>query len=335
MATVLNKRDVALQAASPRTVTVNLGSTVNVDGTVAGANAATVVSNASTGASHAGSTGNPHSADLDDIANGVTYFRTNANQVTGAGRAYNALDSSNEYVKSLTSTKLTVVGSNPTTGWVGDANGIRMYQGGTLKVNIPVSGSPSFTGDISGGSNINITGQGRFDGATTEGGVTYAGVFNSSGGSAHGIGGWSTTGLGVWGNATSGSGVFGSASTGTGVKAQATGSGTALQVIGPMTITSTALVSNLNADRVDGYHASSFAKLSGGNTFSGDQTFSNNITVTGLVRGGDFRTDQAAVTGTATATFPGNNKPGSTTTVKFVPFTVNGVFGHMAWWPNV
>ncbi|MDV6347465.1 hypothetical protein R2083_08050 [Nitrosomonas sp. Is35] len=286
---------------------------------------------------------------MDDIANGITYFRTNANQVTGAGRAYNALDSSNEYVKSLTSTKLTVVGSNPTNGWVGDANGIRMYQGGTLKVNIPVSGSPDFTGDISGGSNINITGTGKFNGLTLSSGNNYAGVFNESQNAPYGLIGWAgTNGIGVSGAAagagvssfgvsgtnSSGVGVIGSATNGTGVRASAS-LGTALDVVGKMKISSTALVSNLNADQVDGFHASSFAKLSGGNTFSGDQTFPNNITVTGLVRGGDFRTDQAAVTGTATATFPGNNKPGSTTTVKFVPFTVNGVFGHMAWWPNV
>ena len=340
MAAVINKRDAALQAASPRTITVNLGATVNVNGLINGTAANTVVSNANTGATHAGLVGNVHnvnlsqiSGDLDSIANGVTYFRTTANQVSGAGRAFNALDSSNEYIKSLVSTKMTVVGANPATGIAIDANGIRMYQSSTLKVNIPVSGYPSFTGDISGGSNINITGQGRFGGSTTEGGVTYAGVFNASGGSTHGVGGWSTTGLGIWGNATSGSGVFGSATTGTGVKAQATGGGTALQVIGPMTITSSALVSNLNADMVDGLHASSLAKISGGNSFSGNQYVTGgNLDVSGWVQCDNFRIDQTPSTGAATATFPGNNKPGGATTCQWMTINMNGTTKYIPVW---
>lgn len=309
------------------------GTAANITANINGTSASTITG-------HVSATGNVHNVDLsqitgdlDDISNGVTYFRTTSNQVTGAGRAYGALDSSNEYVKSLTSTKLTVVGANPSTGWVGDTNGIRMYQSGVLKVNIPVSGSPSFTGDISGGSNINITGQGRFGGSTTEGGVTYAGVFNASGGSTHGVGGWSTTGLGIWGNATSGSGVFGSATTGTGVKAQATGGGTALQVIGPMTITSSALVSNLNADMVDGLHASSLAKISGGNSFSGNQYVTGgNLDVSGWVQCDNFRIDQTPSTGSATATFPGTNKPGSTTTCEWVTINLNGTNKYIPVW---
>ncbi|NBQ68746.1 MAG: hypothetical protein EBU46_07910 [Nitrosomonadaceae bacterium] len=177
--------------------------------------------------------------------------------MTGAGRAYNALDSSNEYVKSLTSTKLTVVGSNPTTGWVGDANGIRMYQGGALKVNIPVSGSPSFTGDISGGANIDITGTAKFAGSTNSGGVLYCGVFNDGGSVAGGLlakgansGGFGVHGkivsgsllsVGVKGENTGGRGVEGSATSGVGVYATAT-TGTALSVVGPMTITSSSCI---------------------------------------------------------------------------------------------
>ncbi len=39
--------------------------------------------------------------DLDDVPNGSTYFRTTANQVTGAGRAYTAINSSNNLVTSV------------------------------------------------------------------------------------------------------------------------------------------------------------------------------------------------------------------------------------------
>lgn len=324
--------------------TANL--TANINGTAA---------SAITG--HLSSTGNVHSVDLsqisgdlDDISNGSTYFRTSANQVTGAGRAYNALDSSNEYVKSLTSTKLSVVGSNPSTGWVGDSNGIRMYQSSVLKVNIPVSGSPSFTGDISGGSNIDISGSAKFNGYTNVSGSSYCVSINGSGiqdsglyviaktgsgnaavdavgpGGADGVFGTSSTGVGVNGFATGAAGV--------GVAAVNSGGGTALSVTGLMTINNTTLITNLNADYVDGYHASSLAKLSGGNAFSGTQSITGGLYVTSLMECGSIRVDQTATTGAATATFPGNNKPGSTTTCKWVPFNANGTDGHIAWWAS-
>lgn len=271
MAAVINDRDVSLQAATPRVVPVNLGSTVNVDGSVAGQNAATVVNNAATAAAHAASTGNPHgvtltqiAGDLDDIADGSSYFRTNANQVSGAGRAFNALDSSSEYIKSLKSTKLTLAGTAPSTGWVGDSNGIRMYQAGVLKVNIPVSGDPSFTGDITGGSTIDITGAGRFQG--NDAGIAL--VVNSSlNATVRAIDAYAAgpTGVAIVGTATasSQSGISGLATSvnAKGVTASNTAGGTALQVTGKMTINNTTLVSNLNADMVDGKHATSLCSI--------------------------------------------------------------------------
>lgn len=271
MATIINERDLALQGAVTRTVSVNLGPNVNVDGTVGGTPASTVVSNAATAAAHAASSGNPHgvtltqiSGDLDDINNGVTYFRTNANQVTGAGRGFNALNSSSEYIKSLKSTQLTVVGSNPSTGWVGDVNGIRMYQSGTLKVNIPVSGDPYFEGNISGGSSIDITGAGRFQG--NSGGSAL--IVNSSGnatGRAIDSFASGTLGSAVFGTATASSqiavGGLATSVNAVAVSASNNAGGTALRVSGNMTITSTVQVSNLNADMVDGKHASSLCSV--------------------------------------------------------------------------
>lgn len=338
MAAVINKRDAALQAASPRTATVNLGSTVNVNGTINGTAAGTVVTNAATGASHAGSVGNPHSADLDDIANGVTYFRTTANQVTGAGRAFNALDSSNEYIKSLVSTKMTVVGADPATGIAIDANGIRMYQSSALKVNIPVSGAPSFTGDISGGSNINITGQGNFAGSSTNSGLIAALFANMGSSATHGVvGAAGASGMGVYGiaNGSSRYGVYGEgqSSTSVGVRARNLSSGTALEVTGPMTISSATLVSNLNADMVDGLHASSLAKISGGNSFSGNQYVTGgNLDVSGWVQCDNFRIDQTPSTGSATATFNGTNKPGFASTNEWLVLNMNGITKYISVW---
>lgn len=356
MSAVINYADTILQAASPRIVTVNLGAGVNVNGTVNGVSASTVVNNAQTGASHASSIGNVHNVsfsqiagDLDSISDGVTYFRTTQNQKTGAGRAFSALDSSNDYIRSLVSTKMTVVGANPATGIAIDANGIRMYQSSALKVNIPVSGAPSFSGDITGGSNLNITGQATFGGNVTSDSTTWSAVCNPSGASTGGIIGWAgSAGAGVRGNcvssisssrgvegiAGSGTGVYGVASTGIGVKAQVTGSGTALQVIGPMTISSTTLVSNLNADMVDGLHASSLAKISGGNSFSGNQYVTGgNLDVSGWVQCDNFRIDQTPSTGSATATFTAGSKPGSSTAVKWIAVNANGSNGYMPWWP--
>ena len=349
MAAVINKRDAALQAASPRTITVNLGATVNVNGLINGTAANTVVSNANTGATHAGLVGNVHnvslsqiSGDLDSIANGVTYFRTTANQVTGAGRAFNALDSSNEYIKSLVSTKMTVVGSNPTTGIAIDANGIRMYQSSTLKVNIPVSGSPSFSGDITGGSNISITGTGTFDGSSSDAGSLTSLLANPSRSRPSGVRAYSgsTGGNGIYGNAdnSSGSGYGGFfrrqvGSSGAAVHAESSTSAPALEVVGTMTISGTTLVSNLNADMVDGLHASSLAKISGGNSFSGSQYITGgNLDVSGWVQCDNFRIDQTPSTGSATATFSGTNKPGGATTNQWMAINMNGTTKYIPVW---
>jgi hypothetical protein len=53
-------------------------------------------------------------------------------------------------------------------------------------------------------------------------------------------------------------------STAIGVVAKNTGSGTALSVEGPMTMTNTTLVTNLNADQLDGKHASAFVEIASG-----------------------------------------------------------------------
>lgn len=299
MATIQNAKDVFLQAATPRQIVVTVPST-NVTGQVDGVAASTVKNNAATAAAHASSTGNPHgvsltqiAGDLDDIADGSTFFRTTANETTGAGRAFSALNSSSEYIKSLKSTQLTVVGSNPSTGWVGDANGIRMYQSSVLKVNIPSSGTPYFSGDISGGANINVTGQGIFKGTSISGTGRHAAILaNENGAEQYGIVGYAASGSqyvgvfgdasgksadGVWGTATlSGKvGVVGTNNTSGGFGLQgSSSSGTALLVSGRMQISSTTLVSNLNADMVDGVHASALCQIVVAN--SGTCTVSGN-----------------------------------------------------------
>lgn len=53
--------------------------------------------------------------------------------------------------------------------------------------------------------------------------------------------------------------------------------------------------------------------------------------------GGRFsslRVDQAPATGASTATFPGNNKPGASTTCQWVPWNANGTPGRIPFWPD-
>jgi hypothetical protein len=132
------------------------GSIITGSVTVDGVALSTVRTNAATGSSHAATVGNPHgtslsqiSGDLDNIADGSTYFRTTATQVTGANRAANALDSSFDYIRAISTQKIVVSASNPTNGVVIDSAGFRGYSGGVLKFNINTSGTVDFAGNLS------------------------------------------------------------------------------------------------------------------------------------------------------------------------------------------
>jgi hypothetical protein len=160
------------------------------------------------------------------------------------------------------------------------------YSGATYKFSIGNSAGSKLTwngtalgivGDITGTSSIDITGTANFGGAITYGGATYAGTFNQSGASTHGAVGITNTALGFGlkgiGGSGGGGGVLGAAqaasavgvlgtsssATGKGGSFQNSGGGTALEVIGAMTIDNTTEVTNLNADLLDGNHAAAFA----------------------------------------------------------------------------
>lgn len=85
---------------------------------------------------------------LDDVDNGSTYYKTTANQVTGASRGYTGLDS-NGYVKiPVNSTKMSS-GSAPSTGIFIDSTGIYGRYGGTTKFSLLTSdGSGYFAGEL-------------------------------------------------------------------------------------------------------------------------------------------------------------------------------------------
>lgn len=256
---------------------------------------------------------------------------------------------------------------NATTGALTGGTGIAITEWGIIGAasgaatfSIQAStGAATFAGDITGGSNINITGIGQFGGQQTlnsfnaaihanPSGVALYGVYCRDGGAtgaaiiANGVTtnavGVKAQGVGSSGKAVYALGATGAvavyaetASTGFAIHANAFG-GNALKVEGKMTIDNSTLVTNLNADQVDGFHASSLAKLSGGNTFSGDQTLSNNLTVTGLVRCGNLRIDQAVVSGSATATAVLTGKPGANSSSQWGFINWNGTTKYILLW---
>jgi len=162
------------------------------------------------------------------------------------------------------------------------------YESGAYKFDI---GSPTnylrwtgtslaIIGDITGTSNIDITGTAKFSGALTVSGYSYAGVFNEPLGSKGGVLGFGTgsgasgvqgvgqsSANGILGVGLSGStGVYGQSVGGIGVKAQAVFSGTALAIDGPASMTNSTMITNLNADMVDGVQAANLCQLVVGNT---------------------------------------------------------------------
>lgn len=186
---------------------------------------------------------------------------------------------------------------NTTTGALTGGTGMAMTEFGLIGA---ASGSATLTfsaatgaltikGNITGGSNIDITGTGYFDGITSDGFGSAAIVANQGGAADFGVIGYSNGSgqPGIWGSnvSTGGIGVQGNAnsSTGYGVRAvNSNVSGTALRVEGRMSMTNTTLVSNLNADMVDGIHASALCQIVPCNT--GTCTVSGNgfnLNVTG------------------------------------------------------
>lgn len=182
-------------------------------------------------------------------------------------------------------------------------------------------------GDITGTANIDITGSGRFRGNLSGSALIVNDSFNADRGIEAYAGG--LLGSAVFGQASASSriGIAGLATTSgsVGVSASNTGGGTALKVTGLMTITSTTLVSNLNADMVDGLHATKFVRTDTSSTITG------NLDVEGDLRCNTFRIDSTPTTGAATATFAAN-KPGGTSTVEWVPISCNGVTKYLPVW---
>ena len=276
MAAVINKRDVALQAASPRTATVNLGTTVNVNGTLNGQPVADVVAAAfDSGTSNfftssasdptGGSSGDAHYNTTTQVMwfnVGGTWTKggtVNASQIiTGT------LAAARIAANSITSDKIATgaVTANEIAAGAITATKISVTTLSAIAANL----GTVTAGDITGTSDIEISGRGVFKGTYAANGYTAAVHGNPGRVSGVGVAGYSDAviGAGVLGDHNgSGFGVHGyaSSSAGYGVWAENTGGGVALQVAGKMAISSTTVVTNLNADMVDGKHADSLCQI--------------------------------------------------------------------------
>lgn len=318
---------IAITAAGDATFkgTIAANSIIVNSATIDGVTVGTIAGNASDAKAHSLLTGNVHNVsltqvagDLDDISDGASYFKTTSTEKTGAGRAATALDSSADYIRTIKSTKIVVSSSNPTTGWIADGSGIRLYQSGSLTVNLPVSGSPSFSGDITGGGDINITGYGWFKGAQTQSGFTAAIHANTSAGAANGI--YCRDGSSA-GAALVAHGITSGAD---GITAQAVGSGGrgiySLGVSGANCIVAETASSGV-AIVVNATGGALAIQTTG------------SIDVGGQVRCDNFRIDQSSFTGVRTATFTTTNKPGSTNTAnQWIAIDCNGTTKYIPVW---
>ena len=147
-------------------------------------------------------------------------------------------------------------------------------------------------------------------------GSTTAADINASGDADYGAVGFSDNafGIGVVGytsNASSGVGVQGTSTTSAsyGVLAANNAGGTALYVSGRQQITNNTLVTNLNADLLDGIQGAGFWQ-SGGSTVSLNSVSS----------------------GSSTATFSTTTKPGSASTNTWIGIVVNGTIYYIPAW---
>jgi hypothetical protein len=163
---------------------------------------------------------------------------------------------------------------------------------------------------------------------TNASGYNGTAITGTNNGTGHGVLGntnhTGTTRNGVLGlSAGTGSqaaGVFGSSSSGGG------GSEFGLYSFGRFGISNNTVVANLNADLLDGQEASAFATVASGT----DAYAANRLNGSGGTN--VLRFVQGTVTGSATATFNGSNKPASNSTNVWIQITIDGTTLYLPAW---
>jgi hypothetical protein len=173
-------------------------------------------------------------------------------------------------------------------------------------------------------------GQAVFNGTNTVGGYTFAMVTNSALGSNGGLISYSASifngAVMGYGSSSAWGGYFDSSGTQAALACSRSGSGVALQVNGPMTITNTTLVTNLNAQYLNGNLSSAFATVA-----SGTDAYAANR-LNGSAGTNVLRFVEGTVTGASVATFNGTNKPASDSTNVWIKITIDSTTLYIPAW---
>ena len=183
---------------------------------------------------------------------------------------------------------------------------------GGLYANSSINGASSLAA-------LNVTNASGYNGTAISGtnngtGHGVLGNTNHTGTTRNGVLGISA------GTGSQAAGVFGSSSSGGG------GAEFGLYSFGRFGISNNTVVANLNADLLDGQEASAFATVASGT----DAYAANRLNGSGGTN--VLRFVQGTVTGTATATFNGANKPASNSTNVWVQFTIDGTTLYLPAW---
>ena len=299
MATIVNTRDVILQAAGTRILNVSLPSNI------------TSIPNSVTVTGGYGSLGtianNANQASVD-ASNAVSQLSTKLSKSSSDILSGTISVTTSGGFKAGTLTWDSAGNITGGSGVAMTAKGIIGASGGTPTFTIDTNGNASYLGTISASQvttgvlnsvSVNTSGYVRAYGANPTSVSINGGSYNPTiyatgaaggnpalilDGSGTTLRAYSSSGRGAWFDAYL-DGVYASSQYGSGLYGVATSSGAfgvsavnglggvALQVVGNMTMTSGNLVTNLNADRVDNYHA--------GNS-SGQIAVSNGSTCTSL-----------------------------------------------------
>lgn len=289
MAGIVSTRILALQATSPRVIPIPIVLTADTVvtgiGTVGGINTAAVTANSTANSALALA-----NAGYGDITTSILGSSGTAITMTSSSLFRSGSGLAGVFIGAGG-----LIGKNSsgaTTFAVDGATGAATFSGALN------AASGTFAGNLTSGGNADVTGYLRATG-TAASGAYYASVIGApadtsklgvhgKSASGTGVAGEATTGIGVYGYAGSGKGIYGIAvAGGTAVYGIATNGGwagfferwdsgsgpalrcarvgggdLALEVGGRMEISSSAVVNNLNADLLDGQHASAFAAAS-------------------------------------------------------------------------
>lgn len=177
-------------------------------------------------------------------------------------------------------------------------------------------------------NSIYARGAAKFNGVNSVGSDTFAIVANESLNTSGGIISYSANifngAMMGYGSGSAFGGYFQTTGSQAALACSTSGSGPALQVNGPMTITNNTLVTNLNADLLDGNHASAFL-TTGGTAYAADR-------LNGSAGSNVLRFVQGTTSGSATASFPGNNKPGSNSSAVWIQITIDSTTLYIPAW---